>query len=323
MDKFFLYFRLRKDVCLDTKIEEYILKIASAGNLTKAAAQLFITQPALTQQLQKLEQELGVPLFHRTKHEMKLTEAGSVYCSYAKKIVEARKEAYSIVSDMSMNLTGTLRIGLTRERGIDMFIHIFPEFYSRYPQVRIMPFELGATLQHTMLLNGDLDLGCAPLADKDKLPGFDYTTLCLESILLAIPRSHPIATEKANSPDEPFATINLSEFKNETFVLISQGSSLRTIIDPLFKAAGFEPDILFETTSNRTLLNITAAGLACSILPHNYATNRDKIAYFYMDGQPKWNINVICRKGQYLTRAAKYFIELAQDYLYEHAAAIN
>lgn len=311
---------------MDTRLEEYILKIAETGNVTHAAAQLFITQSALTQQLLKLEQELGIILFERTRNEMKLTDAGRIYCNYARRLIDTKREAYNILNDMSGNIAGTLRVGLTRERGIDMFIQVFPKFYELYPLTRIIPFELSASDQHNLLLKGDLDLGFVPLAKKDRLAVIEYVPFFSESLLLAMPKGRPFAKARENSPNQPFASMELSDFiqlKEEPFVLISKASSLRTVIDPIFKSADFEPRLLFETTSNRTLRNMAAHNLACSILPHNYALDRRHVAYFYLPGNPHWDMNVMYRKGQYLTNAARTFITLAQDYFYEHLALLE
>ena len=128
---------------MDLKQLEYIVMIAEENSITKAAERLFITQSGLNQQLLKLEAELGIQLFHRSKNDFRLTEAGHVYVSYARKILQLKHEAYNILNDMANNKTGTLRIGLTPERGIPMFMSIYPAFYARYPHITIEPLEIG------------------------------------------------------------------------------------------------------------------------------------------------------------------------------------
>ena len=132
---------------MDLKQLEYIVMIAEENSITKAAERLFITQSGLNQQLLKLEAELGIQLFHRSKNDFRLTEAGQVYVSYAKKILQLKHEAYNILNDMADNKTGTLRIGLTPERGTPMFMSIYPDFYARYPRITIEPLEIGVKEQ--------------------------------------------------------------------------------------------------------------------------------------------------------------------------------
>ena len=109
---------------MNTKQMEYIVKIAETRSITKAAQELFITQSALDQQLLKLEKELKAKLFVRSKQHLTLTPPGSVYVSYAKKILALKKEAYAIIGDISQRVSGTLSMGLTPERGIEMFMAV-------------------------------------------------------------------------------------------------------------------------------------------------------------------------------------------------------
>ena len=85
---------------MDLKQLEYIVMIAEENSITRAAERLFITQSGLNQQLLKLEAELGIQLFHRSKNDFRLTQAGQVYVSYARKILRLKQEAYNILNDM-------------------------------------------------------------------------------------------------------------------------------------------------------------------------------------------------------------------------------
>ena len=87
---------------MDLKQIEYILKIAEENNITHAAEKLFITQPALNQQLLKLEKELGTPLFHRSRSNWRLTEAGEIYVKNAKQILQIKKNTYEQIRDAAL-----------------------------------------------------------------------------------------------------------------------------------------------------------------------------------------------------------------------------
>ena len=96
---------------MDLKQIEYILKIAEENNITHAAEKLFITQPALNQQLLKLEKELGTPLFHRSRSNWRLTEAGEIYVKNAKQILQIKKNTYEQIRDVANRQKGMLSIG--------------------------------------------------------------------------------------------------------------------------------------------------------------------------------------------------------------------
>ena len=294
---------------MDLKQLEYIVKIAEENSITKAAEQLYITQSALNQQLLKLENELGTQLFHRSKNDFRLTEAGNIYVSYAKRIIQLKHEAYGILNDLANNKTGHLRIGLTPERGLQMFVAVYPKFYKWYPKLTIEPLEISVKKQVSMISNGYLDLGFVTLQKREK-EGYEYVHIKDEELFLAVPSSHPLARQ-ANAPGEPPAEMDLEYFKHERFALMFKESTMREVIDELFREAGFLPDILFESSSNHTLHTMVKNNLCCTILPEIYAVEDDKVAYFRLPSRPVWEICAVYKKGSYLTKAGKDFINMA------------
>ena len=171
-----------------------------------------------------------------------------IHEEYGQRICFLKKVAYNIINDLAENKAGTLSIGLTPERGINMLRSIYPEFHKQFPNIKIEPTEIGVHKQQNMVNKGDLDIGFVTVTPKDK-NNDDYDHILYEDIFLAVPRSHPLA-KNASAPGEPFTTIDLKAFRDEYFVLMFKSSTMRTLIDPLFEEAGFQPKILFETASN-------------------------------------------------------------------------
>ena len=171
-----------------------------------------------------------------------------MHVEYGQRICFLKKVAYNIINDLAENKAGTLSIGLTPERGINMLMSIYPEFHKQFPNIKIEPTEIGVHKQQNMVNKGDLDIGFVTVTPKDK-NNDDYDHILYEDIFLAVPRSHPLA-KNASAPGEPFTTIDLKAFRDEYFVLMFKSSTMRTLIDPLFEEAGFQPKILFETASN-------------------------------------------------------------------------
>lgn len=298
---------------MDLRQIEYIIKIADEGSITKAAAQLYISQSGLNQQLLKLEKELGLPLFHRSKYELRPTQAGQIYIEYGRRMLEQKREAYARIRDIAGNNAGSLRIGLTPERGTTMLLNIYADFHALFPNVTIEPEEIHVKKQLSMLMQDYLDIGFVTLTDRDKLPGMEFAPIRTERILLGIPRTHPLAA-RANAPHEPYAVIELSQFADSVFILMFKGSTLRGVIDPLFEAAGFSPRILFETASNRTLYTMVKKSMGCTLIPETYAMEQESIAYFRLPQNPVWELAIAYRKGHYLSKPAKAFILLVQNY---------
>ena len=294
---------------------EYIVAIADQGNITKAAESLFITQSGLNQQLIKLEQDLGIQLFYRDKHHLQMTAAGKVYVENAREIMNIKKNTYNILSDMKNNTVGEITLGLTLEHGIDLFTFVFPKFNRRFPGINFHLQERYVAQQHSLIGAGHLDFGLVMLGEQDKV-NLEYIPLYEEDMLLGIPLGHPYAGLGA-APDSPLPFIDLKRFSNDTFALMFPNSTMRGIIDPAFKAAGFKPKILIETGMNHALIKLATTGLCCTILPHSRALcspDRSGLAWFRLSPSLSWTTYIAYRKNTHLSEASRYFIQLAREY---------
>ena len=297
---------------MDIKQMTYILTIAQEGGISKAAAKLFITQSALDQQLLKLEKELGTPLFYRSRGSFALTAAGKVYVDYAKQMVDLKNEAYRIIHDMADRQRGTLSLAFAPERGMEMFMAVYPMFYQYYPKINVIPREISVRRQLEMLQNDELDLGFVSAREQER-PGLTCTTLLKEEFVLITPKDHPLAALAA-PPGEPLTVLEMEQLRDLTFCLIYRQSTQREIIDPIFERAGFKPDIFLETASNRANVSMVEKGLSCSVMPYFYAREQKNVACFRLADRPSWNVSVCCRRNRYLSKAARRFIDLAADY---------
>lgn len=298
---------------MDVKQMIYIVAIAKEGGISKAASKLFITQSALDQQLLKLEQELGTALFYRSRTNCTPTEAGRVYVAYAQRILTLKSEAYRIIHDLTDQRRGMLSLAFIPERGMEMFMDVYPCFYREYPQVKVVPQELGVRRQLELLGNDSLDLGFITRREDSPLHGMEHTVLCREEFLLITPRDHPLA-RRAAPPGEPLTVLELSCLKDLTFCLAYRQSTQREVIDPLFEQARTEVDLFLETDSNRANVSMVRRGLCCSILPAHYIRGIADVARFQLEVRPSWTISVCSRRGRYLSKAARHFIRLAAAY---------
>lgn len=297
---------------MDLKQLDYIVAIADHGNITKAAEAMFITQSGLNQQLIRLENELGIQLFYRTKRHLHPTQAGQIYIESAREILKIKKNAYSQIGDLVDNTMGELSFGIPFEHGIDMFIHTSTAFNQRYPGITVRLAERTVGQMHVMLASGLLDIAFVMLGEKDKQDN-EYIHLCDERLVLGIPREHPLAS-LASPPGSPLTMIDLKHFKNEKFSLMFSGSTMRGVIDPLFETAGFRPNIIFETMMNHAMSKLAGKNLCCTIIPQSYAQNNDTVAWFALSGDPHWEWVLALPKHTYQTGPVQYMIELSREY---------
>ena len=299
---------------MDTRLIEYILMIAEENNITHAAAKLFITQSALNQQLIKLEKELGAPLFHRSRTNWHLTEAGEIYVKNAKEMMRLKRETYQTISDLTDGKYGHLSVGFTSGRGINMFTEVYASFYQIYPNIIIQPMEGIVRNLQKRIAQGELDVAFLTLTDKDRTEDV-YENIFKEELLLAIPAKHPLAeTKKAEGAD--FGTIDIRHLRYEPFVVMDKSSTMRTMVDTIFSEAGISPKILFETGNNHTIISMIRSNLCCGIIPYYYAKDLDprEIACFHLLSRPFWQFTASYKRGSYLGKPARCFIDLMKKH---------
>lgn len=298
---------------MDTKQIEYILKIAEENNITKAAEKLFITQSALNQQLLKLERELGTPLFHRSRTNWGLTEAGHIYVEGAKAALQIKKTTYNQIYDIADVRRGHLSIGLTPSRGLCMFTAIYPELHRSYPNLKVKPIEMRVRTQQTAIAKGEIDVGFMTLHQRDRTND-TYITLGTEELMLIIPSGHPVAF-KAAPASKPLATLDIRELKYEPFVLMDKDSTLRAVCDTIFDRAGFAPNILFETNNTGGIVSMVESTLCCGIIPGYYVRKPPAgVACFSLADRPTWDMAISYPSNAYLSSGAREFIRLAKEY---------
>ena len=304
---------------MDLHLLENIVAIADEHSITRAAEKRFVTQSALNQQLQKLEEELGTPLFIRARGNWRPTAAGEAYLETARQMLLMKRDAYHRIADCAERSRRTLTVGLIPERGIDMFVAVYPEFHRSFPEVGIEPVECAVSDMQRRINAGSLDLGLATLTPAQRDENV-YHLMAEEEILLAVPSSHPLAEEGCEDPAEAPRT-KLLRFADTPFVRIYQRSTLYQLTQSLFDQAGFEPQVLFSTASNLSKYRIVALGLGCALLPRTYAAMGDGVRYYRLPQRPSWQITLCSRRGGWLGRPEAAYIELCRRYWQERLGA--
>lgn len=166
---------------------DYILTVAEEQNLTRAARKLYISQPALTNYLNKLEDQLGVKLFDRSSSPITVTKAGALYIERMKRIQQEAENLYTDLAQLSRKQV-IFHLGIGSTRGNHWLPLFLPEFCRRHPDVMIQLHEEGEAELETHLCGGILDLAVGNL--NTSYPDLVYEDIAKESVLLAIPRSY-------------------------------------------------------------------------------------------------------------------------------------
>jgi LysR family hydrogen peroxide-inducible transcriptional activator len=285
---------------------QYALQIAKEMNFSRAAEKLHIAQPSLSQQLSKLEKEIGVLLFQRNTNTVELTYAGIAFMEQAQKIVDSVEQLKREMGDISQMRKGKLIVGSLPITGSHILPLILPVFQSRYPEIEIVLVEETSANLEELTSRGETDICLLSLPIEHS--ALIYETLIEEEICLAVPQGHQLAETDRQAPN----SIHLTMLRNEPFILLKKGQGFRQITIDLCKEAGFEPKIVFESSNIETVQSLVAAGMGIALVPRMVTRDRGiSSAPVYIslaEPRPTRTLVIAYRKGRYLSKAAEAFI---------------
>ncbi|GIO55207.1 MULTISPECIES: LysR family transcriptional regulator [Paenibacillus] len=293
---------------------QYALQIAQERNFSRAAEKLHIAQPSLSQQLSKLEKELGVLLFQRNTSTVELTHAGASFMEQAQKIIDAVELLRQEMADISQLKSGKVVIGSMPITGAHLLPHVLPTFKRQYPDIEITLLEDSSMNLEKLTAGGKSDLSLLSLPLQE--PSLTYEVIGEEKIDLAVPESHPLAARaKAGKP----VPVRIDELSGESFIVLKKGQGFRKITFDLCQQAGFEPKVVFESNNMETIQSLVATGMGITLVPRFIArAPRSEFVPVYLplaEPVPSRTLVVAYRRGRYLSKAAEAFIETFKDTL--------
>ncbi|OWR29133.1 transcriptional regulator [Saccharibacillus sp. O23] len=287
---------------------QYALMIAAERNFSRAAEKLHIAQPSLSQQLSKLEKELGVLLFQRNTSTVELTHAGREFMKRAQRIVDEMEILRVEMEDISQLRKGRITVGSMPITGSHLLPHVLPAFRAGYSGIDVTLVEDTSHNLERLTASGKTDISLLSLPLSE--PTLDYEPIADEPIDLAVPPGHRLALRFASSPPEG---IDMKELENEPFIILKQGQGFRKIVLDLCRQAGFEPQVVFESSNMETLQSLVAAGMGVTLVPRFVArSKRSELLPVYLplaEPVPYRTLIIAYRKGRALSRAAEAFIE--------------
>lgn len=288
---------------------QYVLQVAEEKSFSRAAEKLHIAQPSLSQQVLKLEQQLGIKLFERGVSPLELTYGGERFVEKAGNILDQLEQLRKEMEDVAKLKKGRLVIGSLPITGSHLLPAVLPVFQQKYPGIEISLVEDTTSNLEDLTGKGktDFTLLTVPLM-RDVL---DYEPVVTEEILLAVPPDHRLAA-RANRRK----SVRLSDISEESFIFLKRGQGFRTIVLNLCKQAGFEPNVVFESSNIEMVQSLTASGMGLSFVPKMVAgsgwTKRQPV-YLQLEGNPTRTIVVAYRKGRYLSQASRLFMDILKE----------
>jgi len=236
----------------------YFVAVAEELHFGRAAQRLHLAQPPLSQQIRKLEEILGYPLFVRTSRAVRLTSAGEVFLDRAKRTLRNVQEDIDEVRSISCGDVGFLRVGFIGSSMLTPLPEMLGQYRHQFPKVQLQLRESFSALLEQSLVKGMLDAGF--LRDGDPMPGLTIEPLFSEPYVAVLPHPHPLAKSRS---------ISAGQLRDEPFVLFAPTAGKlayeRTL--SLCLEHGFRPNVVQEAPQWLTILRLVGAGLGVTIAP--------------------------------------------------------
>lgn len=236
----------------------YFVAVADDLSFSRAAERLHIAQPPLSQQIRNLETELGVTLLDRTRHRVQLTPAGRLFLDSARQTLAAADRAIETAQRAGRGELGRLVIGFASAIAYSVFPDILRSFRERFPEVELVLHELNTTLQIEALRDGTIDLGFVHLPVSEQ--GLSLRTIVEEPILVALPETHPLASQ---------AALSFQNLMNERFVSFPRHLA-PGFYDQIISAcqqAGFCCQVIQEAKLMQTIVCLVAGRMGIALVP--------------------------------------------------------
>ena len=302
----------------------YVYEIYRQKSFSKAAQALFITQPALSIAIGKLEASLGMPLFDRSTRPISLTPAGRIYLQTIEKTRALEQDLRHQLDDIRALRTGTITSGSSHFINACILPEVLTRFNRKFPQVKLNLLEGSSHAMARMLEQREIDLTFS--CDEAVIQDFTSTPVFTDTILLAVPQDVPCPAHRAQcsmtaadilarrhlAPDCP--SVDLKDFATEPFILLRSGNNLHDRAMHFFREAGIKPTIKIELSQMATASRLAEAGFAATFLSDRLVTSESHL-HFYRLSHPESHriFHALTSPKRYLPAAVKAFIDCLND----------
>lgn len=304
------------------KYKDYIYEVYKEKSVSKAASNLYISQPSLSARIIKTEESLGMPIFDRSTSPLQLTEFGKVYIKAIEDVRAIEKSIESYVCDINMLRIGELSIGASNVFAAYTLPPMIAKFKSKYPDVKINLIEGNTELLESLLASNKVDL----VIDNNRYDSnlYDRVLYSEEKILLAVPEDFPecrsvaeyaLTAESITSGEyksDAWHCVPLSAFKDAPFIMLTPNNDTRIRGDMMCKEAGFRPNIVLEVHQQATAYMISTTRMGATFISGTVVEKMpayDSVSYYKIDSDSSTRkIYFYFKRHKQKTRAMEEFV---------------
>jgi LysR family hydrogen peroxide-inducible transcriptional activator len=276
----------------------YFCAVAEAGSFSRAAEQSHVSQPSLSQQIMKLEDELGARLFDRLGRSVRLTETGQTFLPRARAVLRELEAARGDVAEQKDSIGGSVTIGVIPTVAPYFLPQRLTRFSRKYPQVQLTVVEEITPALLELLRASKIDLAILALPIR----GHEFETfpLLTEPLFAALPQNHKFAKRRS---------LSLKDLRSQPFLLLRDGHCFRDTAVAACDRARLHPQIIFESGQFSSLLSMVGAGMGVSIVPEMAIERKSRCRFVRLDDPAAARtIGAVILRGRSLSRAHHAFL---------------
>jgi len=280
---------------------KYFLTVARCEHVTEAAGKLHVTQSSLSKTIQRLEDDLGVPLFDRIGRKLRLNDFGRTFLQRTEKALFELEQGKREIADLSNKDQGTLQLAVTTASTLP---GILREFRKNQPDIQFHVQMVSLENMSRLLYRGEVDfcLSSPPIQGDD----IECQILYDDPIVVAVPMGHRYAER---------SSIQLAELKDESFVGVKQGYGVRDMVDSTCQSAGFVPKYVYEGDEPARLTALVEAEIGLAFIPSTARNPHERIRYLQVEEHRLVReIALLSHKNRYVSKAALEFRSVVMEY---------
>jgi DNA-binding transcriptional LysR family regulator len=286
---------------MDIRVLRYCEAVARLGNITRAAAELHVAQPALSVAIKKLEDELGVTLFTRTRNRpVTLTPEGELLMRRARRLIQELESARLEMADAVGLRTGEVRVGMPPMYGIEYFPSLMKSFHAAYPGISVTALQGSAGEIKGLLENGKIDLGILEARRVQK--GWVRTTLGDEEVVLCVHRAHPLAGQ---------ARVADSDLDALPMVLFEGSFLQRNVLDQRCQKAGVKCRTVMQSNHIPVVYQAAIDGLGAATLLRSMIRPDGPLVALSFEPPERFRFDLCWLDDCYLSKANQAFVAFA------------
>jgi DNA-binding transcriptional LysR family regulator len=292
---------------MDIRALKYLLSLAERGSVTSAAKEHFVTQPAVSIALRKLEEELGQQLYRIEGRTVLFTQAGEIALEYARRLSNLETELFQRMGDLEGLRRGRISLGTIDAASI----YVLPEVFSRFRE-RFAGIEVKLEISSTMILVEKMDAGQLDLVigtiPVDAWNEYEIFPIYSEQLIVIAPPGHPLADGKA---------VSVRSLAGHPFISFHEGSITRRIVERALAGKGVTPIIAMAIDSPEAIKHLVSSGLGLAVLPRRVVRGelgKGSLAVIDVEGlRIERKLGLILRSEQYISATARAFLGVMEQ----------